>query len=225
MNCKEYNFKLNKPCNLKACPYNINCEQYNNCLNIYSEEFGSSPMKESLIGKFYNKQPKEVDDAIKLGLNDIRVKKLENFISGSNDLEFIENSNVCVVCGKQCSKPIPLHKGSKLCYCSYACSNKIPYKLILLMNRLGTDARSVLIAMVRAFPGVVIQEMLGISLYSLKVLFNNMFNINITNITNDSFESDFDFDEIYKPNVVHLDKKYALIDDEILQDCVLFNNL
>ena len=93
----------------------------------------------------------------------------------------------------------------------------------MLMQKLGSDEKSILVALTRSFPGSIICELLDLTERELKNLFKNIFGIHI-NISNISFDTDISFfDKKYKYRTYQ--KKYALIDDDLLKEAILISNL
>ena len=207
--CHEYGFILNRPCGLTNCKFHIESDKYKKCLHQYIAEKGTEGIGEYEIGSLLNIQPKEIKTSVSRSIDDLRIQKMDSLLEKGNELEFVEGSEICVVCSKKCDNPIPVSEQSGLCYCSSRCKSLIPPKLILIMQRMGVDERTVLITAVRCLPGLSIAELLGLDceeieqfrkgkvknlkLKQLRELFFNLFGVRITEVTVDSFEADIEY--------------------------------
>jgi uncharacterized CHY-type Zn-finger protein len=107
-----------------------------------------------LLGVDANTFRKSVQKAI----NESRISKLDSVIGIGNEFEYVPNSNICVVCGKQVFRRKWMV--GDIAYCSKACQNELPPSIALLTNRLGIDERTLLYALVQCFSGLKICELL-----------------------------------------------------------------
>lgn len=155
--CEKAKFELKKPCSCEKCSHHIKCEDSKNCLYLYIKKNGTSiTAREApkLLGIDANTFRKSVQKAI----NESRISKLDSVIGVGNEFEYVPNSNICVVCGKQVFRKKWLV--GDIAYCSKACQNELPPSIALLTNRLGIDERTLLYALVQCFSGLKICELL-----------------------------------------------------------------
>lgn len=218
--CILYGFPLNKPCKLCKCRYHINKDLYNNCMHLAILDKGNRPFRVSEIASVMGVQKINIEESLKASTDAIKIAKLDKTINVGNEIEFIENSHRCVCCSKKADIEVG-SRSPNLYYCSEDCKKKLPPKLVYLIQRLGVDARTILVACVRCFSGVSIMELLEISEKELKFLYNYYFGVTITKVTNDNVELDLEYKDInfhyYKlPNT----KSFIYNDDDIVKNVI-----
>ncbi len=222
MKCPYYSFDLNKPCCLSKCPNNIPIKEYKNCLSNYLLDNGSKPMKVSEISYLFHTPKKEIDLKIRNIIDDIRISKLDSLINVGNEIEFVENSHRCVCCSKKADIEVGL--GLNLHYCSDECKRNMPPKLVMIMQRLGVDARTILVACVRCMSGKGIANLLGVDDSDLMYLYKYYFGITISHLTKDNVECDSDFiDNTYKYKKLPKLNRIMLNDSSLVREIIIAN--
>lgn len=161
---------------------------------------------------------KNVDNA----LDESRVAKLDEVIGRGNEFEYVPDSDICVVCGKDCSKKILKFNG--ISYCSQACLKKLPVKVASLMNRLGIDEYTLLYALISVFSGDRICEFLEIEYGDLKKWIERLSGIKVKEITDKApLITELKMDKIRK--VTNKNHKNSMVfnDDPVFEkvDCFL----
>lgn len=218
--CVQYGFHLNKPCQLCKCKYHINKDLYCNCLYLAVLEKGNRPFRISEIASLMDAQKSSIENTLRNATDGIKINKLDKTIDVGNEIEFVENSHRCVCCSKKADIEVGINSPN-LFYCSKECAKILPPKLVYLIQKLGVDARTILVACVRCFSGVSIMELLEVSEKELKFLFLHYFGIKIDKITNENVELDLDYRDInyhyYKlPNT----KSFIYADNDIVKNIV-----
>jgi hypothetical protein len=212
MKCPCYSFDINKPCSLEKCPNNIPAKEYKNCLSFYLLAKGSKPLKISEISSLFHIPKKDIDLKIKSIIDDIRISKLDGLINVGNEMEFVENSHRCVCCSKKADIEVGLNLN--LHYCSE--------ELVMIMQRLGVDARTVLMACVRCMSGKGISSLLEIDDFDLIYLYKHYFGVTISRLTKDNIECDSDFiDSTYKYEKLPKSSAVVLNDSSLIQDIIV----
>lgn len=143
-NCEKYKFELKKPCSCTKCSFHINRESSFNCMKHYLLTEGTSWKNITEAFSALNVSRGEFRKNVDNALDESRVAKLDEVIGRGNEFEYVPDSDICVVCGKDCSKKILKFNG--ISYCSQACLKKLPVKVASLMNRLGIDEYTLLYA-------------------------------------------------------------------------------
>ena len=219
--CSRFGFELNKPCSMCKCKYHINRDVYNNCLDNVLMEKGDFPLKISEIAFLMSKPKAFIESEINKALDSIKISKLDKTIDVGNEIEFVENSHRCVVWSNQADISVS-DKLPNLHYCSEKCKKIMPPKLVYLVNKLGVDARTILLAGVRCLSGVSFKELLEVSENEFKFLFKYYFGINLVKIVNETVEPDLEYGDFkyhyYKlPNL----KSFIYADDELVKNNVI----
>lgn len=220
-NCTRYGFKLNKPCSLCKCKYHIDSEEHNNCLSQYVLTEGHEPLKINEIAVFLDVKKADVVNSLNEAVDEIKISKLEKTVDVGNEIDYVENSHRCVCCSKKADIPVG-PRSPNLYYCSKTCSKILPPKLVYLVQRLGVDARTILVACVRSLSGQSILELLEVTEQELKFLFKYYFGITLSKITNENVELDLEYLEptyhYYKlPNL----KSFIYNDEELVKNNVI----
>lgn len=222
--CIRFGFQLNKPCSMCKCKYHINKDLYNNCLHNVLMEKGSveAPLKSCEIASLMEVSKATIESKIKDSVDKIKIDKLDKTIDVGNEIEFVENSHRCVCCSKKAdievSKELP-----NLFYCSEECKKVLPPKLVLLITKLGVDARTILVAGVRCLSGESFMKLLDVSEDEFKFLFSYYFGIKLHKILNESKEDidleyeDFKYHYYKLPNL----KSFIYADDSTVKNSVI----
>lgn len=163
--CEKYKFELRKPCSCEKCSFHIVNNFAYNCMKYYLNNFGTS-IQVTDAAELLGITRSQYRQNIKKAIDESRAAKLDEVIGRGNEFEYVPDSNICVVCGKDAFAKTLKFNG--LSYCSKSCLKRLPVKIASLMNRLGVDEYTLFYALVSVFSGEKICELLGLDYSQLK---------------------------------------------------------
>lgn len=163
--CDKYKFELKKPCSCEKCSYHLNREASYNCL-LYHLDHEGTAISITDAAHALNLSRSQYKDKVKSAIDESRASKLDEVIGRGNEFEYVENSDICIVCGKDCE--VKKLKFGGISYCSKKCYDTLPPKIASLMNRLGIDEYTLLYALIAVFSGAKICEFLEVDAKFLK---------------------------------------------------------
>lgn len=208
--CEKYKFELKKPCSCEKCSFHIVSDSAYNCMRYYLNTFGTT-IQVTEASEMLGITRSQYKANIKKAIDESRAAKLDEVIGRGNEFEYVPNSNVCVVCGKDAFAKTLSFNG--LSYCSKTCLKRLPVKIASLMNRLGIDEYTLLYALVSVFSGEKICELLCLDHSQLKRWIKELTNLDIKDIR--------DVAPVQQDSFVDKIKKYSLKNHS---NSVIFNN-
>ena len=219
--CDKYKFELKKPCSCEKCSYHLNREVSFNCLLYYLNHEDTS-ISITDASHALNLSRSQYKDKVKSAIDESRASKLDEVIGRGNEFEYVENSDICIVCGKDCE--VKKLKFGGIAYCSKKCHDTLPPKIASLMNKLGIDEYTLLYALIAVFSGVKICEFLEVDAKFLKSWIKRLTGLKIKEIRDIApLQRDLSLEKIQKISVKNRGNSLIFNNDPVFEkvDCFL----